>query len=256
MTEPIIEAANVSKIFGSGPARVQALKDVNLTLNGGKLTVLMGPSGSGKTTLLSILGCMLAPTERDGADLRHLRRRGAPGRAREDPTAAYRLRVSVLSPVLDPHGRRKCPAGARRARRARAQGDGENRGGAGQRRPGIQNGVLSAPAQRRRATAGRDRARHRGGAFGHSRRRADRRARRRQRARHHGDSLHDRQGARPRRPGGDSRSAAVRICRPDRPHFTSRHAAARRPPRASARYRPRFPARSRRTRTDPGPPDR
>ena len=62
MTEPIIEAANVSKIFGTGPARVQALKDVSLTLRSGKLTILMGPSGSGKTTLLSILGCMLAPT--------------------------------------------------------------------------------------------------------------------------------------------------------------------------------------------------
>ena len=62
MTDPVIEAANVSKVFGSGPARVQALKDVNLAINGGKLTVLMGPSGSGKTTLLSILGCMLAPT--------------------------------------------------------------------------------------------------------------------------------------------------------------------------------------------------
>jgi len=63
MTDPIIEAANVSKVLGSGPARVQALKDVNLTLDGGKLTMLMGPSGSGKTTLLSILGCMLAPTD-------------------------------------------------------------------------------------------------------------------------------------------------------------------------------------------------
>src|SRR5207344_1540037 len=62
MTGPVIEAANVSKSFGSGPARVQALKNVNLTLDGGKLTVLMGPSGSGKTTLLSILGCMLAPS--------------------------------------------------------------------------------------------------------------------------------------------------------------------------------------------------
>ena len=62
MSGPIIDAANVSKVFGNGPTRVQALNDVNLTLSGGKLTVLMGPSGSGKTTLLSILGCMLAPT--------------------------------------------------------------------------------------------------------------------------------------------------------------------------------------------------
>jgi putative ABC transport system ATP-binding protein len=62
MIAPIIEAANVSKRFGSGPTAVQALRNVNLDLVGGKLTVLMGPSGSGKTTLLSILGCMLAPT--------------------------------------------------------------------------------------------------------------------------------------------------------------------------------------------------
>jgi len=62
MTEPIIEAVNVSKILGTGPARVQALNDVSLSLGSGKLTILMGPSGSGKTTLLSILGCMLAPT--------------------------------------------------------------------------------------------------------------------------------------------------------------------------------------------------
>jgi len=62
MTDPVIQAVNVSKSFGTGPAWVQALKDANLTLNAGELTVLMGPSGSGKTTLLSILGCMLAPT--------------------------------------------------------------------------------------------------------------------------------------------------------------------------------------------------
>ena len=52
MTEPVIEAAKVSMILGHGPARVRALKNINLALYGGKLTLLIGPSGSGKTTLL------------------------------------------------------------------------------------------------------------------------------------------------------------------------------------------------------------
>lgn len=63
MTEPMLEAVNVTKDLGSGAARVAALKGVSLSLNGGELTLLMGPSGSGKTTLLSILGCLLSPGE-------------------------------------------------------------------------------------------------------------------------------------------------------------------------------------------------
>jgi putative ABC transport system ATP-binding protein len=63
MTEPLLEAMNVTKDLGSGAARVAALKGVSLSLNGGELTLLMGPSGSGKTTLLSILGCLLSPSE-------------------------------------------------------------------------------------------------------------------------------------------------------------------------------------------------
>jgi putative ABC transport system ATP-binding protein len=63
MTEPLLEAVNLTKELGSGAGRVAALKGVSLALNGGELTLLMGPSGSGKTTLLSILGCMLSPTE-------------------------------------------------------------------------------------------------------------------------------------------------------------------------------------------------
>jgi putative ABC transport system ATP-binding protein len=63
MTEAMLEATNVTKDLGSGAGKVQALKGVSLSLNGGELTLLMGPSGSGKTTLLSILGCMLSPTE-------------------------------------------------------------------------------------------------------------------------------------------------------------------------------------------------
>ena len=54
MTKPVIEVANVSKILGSGPSRVQALKNVSLALYGGKLTLLIGPSGS---TWLSLSKC-------------------------------------------------------------------------------------------------------------------------------------------------------------------------------------------------------
>ena len=61
MTRPILEAQNIIKTLGSGPAQVQVLKGVNFDLMPGELTLLMGPSGSGKTTLLSILGCILTP---------------------------------------------------------------------------------------------------------------------------------------------------------------------------------------------------
>jgi len=62
MSDFIVEAKGVTKVLGRGAAQVHALKDINLSLRGGELTVLMGPSGSGKTTLLSILGCILTPT--------------------------------------------------------------------------------------------------------------------------------------------------------------------------------------------------
>jgi putative ABC transport system ATP-binding protein len=62
MTQTMIEATEIAMALGEGAARVDALKGINLSLEGGELTLLMGPSGSGKTTLLSVLGCMLSPT--------------------------------------------------------------------------------------------------------------------------------------------------------------------------------------------------
>ena len=85
MTEPLLEAVNLTKDLGSGAARVAALKGVSLALNGGELTLLMGPSGSGKTTLLSILGCMLTPTEGTVRICRH-------STAGADPEDLARLR--------------------------------------------------------------------------------------------------------------------------------------------------------------------
>lgn len=62
MSDFIVEAKDVTKVLGRGATQVHALQDINLSLRGRELTVLMGPSGSGKTTLLSILGCILTPT--------------------------------------------------------------------------------------------------------------------------------------------------------------------------------------------------
>jgi putative ABC transport system ATP-binding protein len=58
---PNVEIRGVTLAFGSGPARMLALNDVDLDLHGGVFTAVSGPSGSGKTSLLSVVGAMLAP---------------------------------------------------------------------------------------------------------------------------------------------------------------------------------------------------
>lgn len=62
MPAALLTLDHVSKIYGSGPAAVQAVNDVDLILHEGEIVLLMGPSGSGKTTLLSIIGALLRPT--------------------------------------------------------------------------------------------------------------------------------------------------------------------------------------------------
>ncbi len=49
----------VTKSYGIGTTRVEALRGVDLTINQGELRLLMGPSGSGKTTLVSIIAGIL-----------------------------------------------------------------------------------------------------------------------------------------------------------------------------------------------------
>lgn len=58
----MIELRMVSKVYGTGPTEVHALREVDLTIRSGELVAVMGPSGSGKTTLLTIAGSLEEPT--------------------------------------------------------------------------------------------------------------------------------------------------------------------------------------------------
>jgi putative ABC transport system ATP-binding protein len=59
----LVRAEGVSKTYGSGPAAVTALRDLDLRIDAGELLVVLGPSGSGKTTLLNVIGGIEALTD-------------------------------------------------------------------------------------------------------------------------------------------------------------------------------------------------
>ncbi|MDR1511954.1 MAG: ABC transporter ATP-binding protein [Propionibacteriaceae bacterium] len=59
---PAAAVADLSKVYGSGETRVQALDHVTAQFGQGTFTAVMGPSGSGKSTLMHCLAGLDSPT--------------------------------------------------------------------------------------------------------------------------------------------------------------------------------------------------
>ena len=58
----ILKVENLTKSYGKGEAKVDAIKNINLSIIKGEFVAIVGPSGSGKSTLLHLLGGVDKPT--------------------------------------------------------------------------------------------------------------------------------------------------------------------------------------------------
>jgi putative ABC transport system ATP-binding protein len=65
MTDWVVDAQNVTKVFTMGDVEVHALRGLSIQITAGEVIAIMGPSGSGKSTLMNILGCLDRPTAGD-----------------------------------------------------------------------------------------------------------------------------------------------------------------------------------------------
>lgn len=74
----LLSARGLSKVYGNGLSRFQALSDVSMTVGRGEAVAIVGKSGSGKSTLMHLLALLDTPDEGnvlvDGADAASLSR--------------------------------------------------------------------------------------------------------------------------------------------------------------------------------------
>jgi putative ABC transport system ATP-binding protein len=62
MSDLVIQARNLTKVYKMGTVEVHALRGLSTEVARGEVVAVMGPSGSGKSTLMNMIGCLDHPT--------------------------------------------------------------------------------------------------------------------------------------------------------------------------------------------------